>query len=187
MAAIDNELLYNDNDDNDDNVKCDNDLNDDNNDNDDNDDNFTEARSYTSDDSEEDCDCHEDYVCEWHSYLERHDALYKEALYVFKKRCELHGPNPSKHYKILSNIFIPVMNENMISMKECEISDVCFISLFINTIMFAISEPALNNTKYHMFIMNMFKKTRELRELYPSNRYIQRIYHKWSQFILNVK
>lgn len=151
-------------------------------------DDFTEALSYKSDDSEIDCDCFEDYTCEWHSYPKRYDSLYEEALYVFEGRCKTGGPNPTKKAGSINDFVIRCIHHNVIELNASSktMSDACRISLFANTITLACTQPAINHTKYTDFVLSTLAKCREMRETYPTNIHIQRAYRDWCRFVLDV-
>jgi hypothetical protein len=149
-------------------------------------DDFTDARSYLSTETETDCDCFEDYTCEFHCDNSRYDRLFSEAFHTYQRRCKENSPNPSHVYNKLNKLTKPVIKQYADNIDNSQSQEERMIHM-INLARFIMSEPGINHTKYQEIIIYICDNLYNYRQAKPRDLDVQRAYRDWARYLLDVR
>jgi hypothetical protein len=149
-------------------------------------DDFTDAQSHLSTETETDCDCFEDYTCEFHCDTSRYDQLFSEAFHNYQHRCKENGPNPSSAYEKLNKLTKPVIKQYADSIDNSESHDQRMVNI-LNLARFIMSEPGINHTKYQEIILYICDNLYDYRQTIPRDLHVQRTYRDWARYLLEVR
>lgn len=146
-------------------------------------DDFTDAQSYLSTETETDCDCFEDYTCEFHCDITRYDDLFSEAFHNYQHRCKKNGPNPSP---ALNKLTKPVIKQYADNIDNSESHDQRMVNI-LNLSRFIMSEPGINHTKYQEIIMYVCDNLYDYKQTNPHDLNVQRTYRDWARYLLVIR